>query len=85
MNPNDASAIVALRPEIEKLVGKLAENPDAYFPLPDLDQRLINLVTELSRMNQDIEGGEGEGYQRTNIAGPAWRGDEMNDSFDSAA
>jgi ATP-dependent RNA helicase A len=71
ITPNDAAAIVALRPAIENLITRVVENPEGFFPLEDLDQQLVNLVTDLSRKNyeeqQDTNSGESGN-------GSPWRG-----------
>ncbi|CAL8111451.1 unnamed protein product [Orchesella dallaii] len=59
-----AAAIVALRPSIENLIVKASENPECFFPLADLDQRLVQVIVELSRMNgpeqNEYSGGGGD-------------------------
>lgn len=49
-----AAAIVALRPSIEHLIVKASENPESFFPLRDLDQKLVNIIVELCRMEGDF-------------------------------
>lgn len=54
MPAKDAAAIVALRHAIEQLVTRVVEHPETFFPLLDVDRRLVELVKELSTMNYDI-------------------------------
>ncbi|ODM98670.1 Dosage compensation regulator [Orchesella cincta] len=61
-----AAAIVALRPSIENLIVKVSENPESFFPLVDLDQRLVQAIVELSRMigpEQNDYSGTGGGEE----------------------
>jgi len=53
MDPNHAAAILALRPAIENLVSKVAENPDTIFPLQDLDRQLVDVVIRLSHIDYE--------------------------------
>lgn len=70
MNPRDAAAIVALRPAVEALITRVVEDPESFFPLNDSDQRLVNLVTELSRMSYELQQGQS-----------SWGGSEQADEY----
>lgn len=84
MDPRAAASIVALRPSLENLIVKVSENPESFFPLVDVDQKLVNIVVELCRM-EPIEfayhggpRGEGGGNERGNTFQPNWQSDDMS-------
>lgn len=58
MDPTEAAAIVALRPAIENLIQEATENPEAFFPLAPQNEKLLNLVVNLSRMETPSFGQE---------------------------
>src|SRR5665811_139514 len=67
MNPKDAAAIVALRPALEQLAVRVADNPETFFPLQKFDQDLVDVVTELSKTDYHTQGHEtttGNNWQR---------------------
>ncbi|KAK3930801.1 Dosage compensation regulator [Frankliniella fusca] len=51
MDPNQAAAIVALRPAIESLVIKAAKEPELITELSPLDEKVINVVKQLCKVN----------------------------------
>lgn len=61
IDPNVAAAIVALRPSIENLIVRVSDNPESFFPLMNLDQKLVQIIGELCQMNTDDQGREEEG------------------------
>lgn len=67
MNPNHAASIVSLRRSIEELVTRCTANPETFFPLNFLDQKLVNLVGELTKMDyhtgNNEEGGNGNQWR----------------------
>lgn len=51
MDPNQAAAIVALRPAIESLVIRASKEPDQVTELSPLDEKVINIIRELCKVN----------------------------------
>jgi len=50
MNPEHAAVIAALKPAIEDLISRCTENPESFFPLQSVDEKLIHVVVELCRL-----------------------------------
>jgi len=50
MNPEDAAVIVSLRPAIENMISLASENPEGFFPLNPENEKLVNLIRDLSRL-----------------------------------
>lgn len=50
MNPDDAAAILSLRPVVENVVIKATEDPEGFFPLSADDESVINVVSNLNRL-----------------------------------
>jgi hypothetical protein len=61
MNPRNAAAIVALRPAIENMLSGATENPEGFFPLNPLNEKLVSVITSLSRLEAAKFGEELEG------------------------
>lgn len=51
MDPNQAAAIVALRPAIESLVVRASKEPELITELTPLDEKVINIVKQLCKIN----------------------------------
>lgn len=51
MDPSSASAIVALRPAIERLIVHASEEPESISSLNETDIKLIEVLKELCNFN----------------------------------
>lgn len=51
MDPNQAAAIVALRPAIESLVIRASQDPEQIVESSPLDDKVINIVRQLCQIN----------------------------------
>lgn len=51
MDPKIASAIVALRPAIERLIVLASEEPESIIEFNELDTKLINVLKVLCNFN----------------------------------
>lgn len=58
MQPNIAAAIVALRPALEALVVRAAKEPDTITQLSPQDEKVMNVIKELCRLNAGKFGQE---------------------------
>lgn len=51
MDPNQAAALVALRPAIESLVIRASKEPEQITELSPLDEKVINIIKQLCKIN----------------------------------
>lgn len=51
MDPSSASAIVALRPAIERLIVHASEEPESISSLSEVDIKLVDVLKELCNFN----------------------------------
>ncbi|KAF6200626.1 hypothetical protein GE061_005069 [Apolygus lucorum] len=51
MEPSHAAAIVSLRPALESLVVRTAEDPESLLGLSDVDKEVIEVIADLCSMN----------------------------------
>ncbi|XP_034234638.1 ATP-dependent RNA helicase A isoform X2 [Thrips palmi] len=80
MDPNQAAAVVALRPAIESLVIRASKEPELITELSPLDEKVINIIRQLCKINSGRHELEPVALTNPHSRRPP-RGD-LNRSFD---
>ncbi|XP_069700585.1 dosage compensation regulator mle [Periplaneta americana] len=79
MKPNVAAAIVALRPVLESLVVRASREPESVTEMSPLDEKVMNVIKQLCRMNAGRHGLEQMGMGGFNTRRPP-RGHTLGNS-----
>lgn len=70
MKPNVAAAVVALRPILESLVVRASREPESITEMSPLDEKVVNVIKQLCRMNAGRHGLEQVGMGGFNCQRP---------------
>ncbi|XP_026462459.1 dosage compensation regulator isoform X3 [Ctenocephalides felis] len=74
MDPNEAVAILALRPALESLVVRASSDPEMIMQMGEEDAQVINIIRELCLINAGDFGIEREFVSRGSFQGRPFRG-----------